>query len=121
MSAELQLKTPKRIAARPDDVRSLCELLDGRGWLKAQEIMLVHPTFRERYIRLTAASSQGQIVSGQKGYKLTTQCTPDEALHAMNWLRSQAKLMTLRSLEIGKVFHCAATNQGPARHPSFLR
>ena len=81
----------------------------------AREITFEFPEWKDRYIRQLAAMSHGHIVSGQKGYKITMECTPEEVRHAQNWLRSQAEEMTARSIAIGIVFHTAATNR-PVPH-----
>ncbi len=107
MTGELPLKTQKRKHAPAEDVNALCLFLGKRGWTSAREIGLIAPDWSERHIRLIAASSEGQIVSGQAGYKLTLNCTPEEMEHACKWLRSQAKEMTRRSLRIARVFHNA--------------
>lgn len=87
-------------------------LLKGRGWMNAAQIVSLQDAWDDRYIRKLAELSEGQILSGQQGYKLTVDCTPEEVRHACNWLRAQAEKMTQRSLRIASVFHRAATNQG---------
>lgn len=93
-----------------DDAELLCKNLAGRGWMKAQEIIAEFPMWKDRYIRRIAAESEGRILSGQNGYKLTIEATPEEVLHATNWMRSQAREMIRRSIRIARVFHRAATN-----------
>ncbi len=59
-------------------------------------------------MRALASESRGRILSGQQGYKLTVECTPDEVAHATAWLKSQADLMRQRSIDISNIFHKAA-------------
>lgn len=101
-------------ATDEDDARTLRFFLRGRGWMLSKEIIFEFPAWKERYVRELAALSQGHVVSGQKGYKLTVECTPEEARHAANWLRSQANEMIARSMAISRVFHGAATNRAVA-------
>jgi hypothetical protein len=96
--------TDKRIE---EDAEVLCDFLQGRGWMKAQAIAFEFPQWLDRHIRKLAAASGGRIVSGQLGYKLTIECTPEEAGHAQSWLRSQARQMIARSIQISKTFHKA--------------
>lgn len=109
---ELQLKTPAPLttAAEQDE---LVALLRGRGWMTMREIASEHPGWSDRHIRAIASESGGRIVSGQHGYKLTLECTPEEVHHATAWLRSQARVMTDRAIAIARLFHEAA-NRGTA-------
>ena len=56
----------------------------------------------DRLLRIVAERSQGQIISGQKGYKLTKYATTEEIDHAERWLLSQASKMKARAVEIRK-------------------
>lgn len=56
----------------------------------------------DRTLRTIADRSEGQIISGQKGYKLTKFATTEEIDHAERWLLSQARKMTERAVEIRK-------------------
>ncbi len=89
------------------DVEKLIARLRGRSWITARTIK-GETGWDERTIRQIASESAGQIVSGQKGYKLTLECTPEEERHARQWLTSQARVMTQRAIDISKVFHGAA-------------
>ena len=53
-----------------------------------------------RALRVIAERSKGQIISGQKGYKLTKFATTEEIDHAERWLLSQASKMKDRAREI---------------------
>ncbi len=82
-----------------EDVRMLREYLDHRGWVLAKQIKQ-SLGWDERTVRAVAAASRGHVISGQQGYRLTKQAPDDEVQHAVNWMRSQARNMTLRSDEI---------------------
>jgi hypothetical protein len=56
----------------------------------------------DRLLRIIADRSQGRIISGQFGYKLTQFATSEEIDHAERWLLSQARKMTERAVEIRK-------------------
>jgi hypothetical protein len=78
--------------------RLLAILSDGH-WYKASEIARLMAS-NDRLIRRLADLSDGQIISGQYGYKLTRFATNEEIDHAEAWLLSQAKHMQQRALEI---------------------
>lgn len=58
-----------------------------------------------RHMRECAENSQGMIISGQRGYKLTKQASQDEVHHCHNRLRKQARLMRHRADEIMNYFY----------------
>ncbi|MFZ4764908.1 MAG: hypothetical protein ACOYMN_08120 [Roseimicrobium sp.] len=94
-----------------EDIALLTNILRDSDWVTAASIREGWmPHWPDRYVRLLAAASDGAILSGQKGYKLTLECTPEEVRLATNWLRSQARQMITRSLAIARKFHAAATN-----------
>lgn len=78
--------------------RFLEALSDGR-WHKAGGLA-VQLRISDRVLRKCADLSQGRVISGQEGYKLTRFATADEADHAERWLLSQARKMTERATEI---------------------
>ncbi|NBW15642.1 MAG: hypothetical protein EBR82_47415 [Caulobacteraceae bacterium] len=95
-----------------EHVTLLTNILRGTDWMTATAIREGWmPHWPDRYVRQLAAASDGAILSGQRGYKLTLECTPEEVRHATNWLRSQAKRMISRSIAIARKFHAAATNR----------
>ena len=55
--------------------------------------------------REIGAIANGRIISGQKGYCLTSEATLEEVRHALFWLRSQAHEMTRRALQIDRILH----------------
>lgn len=79
-------------------------LLHGNGWLTARAILATScaeaRSWNDRLLREFAHHSQGQIIAGQRGYKLTASATEDEAAHACAWLRHQAAKMSDRALAI---------------------
>jgi hypothetical protein len=101
---QLELIRVKPPAVAPDDVLALLGTLDQQGWLSAAEIGK-RLLWSDRKIRAVANASEGQVISGQSGYKLTSQATIAEIQHAAGWLRHQAKEMTHRALEIDRVYY----------------
>jgi len=79
--------------------------LDARGdWTTARQVRR-DMGWCDRTCRRLAEESEGQILSGQGGYKLTRLATPEECDRAVTWLRSQAKKMFRRSIRIQRVHH----------------
>lgn len=82
----------------PELTAVLLELRQG-NWLTARTLR--HRLgYSDRTLRAVAEASDGQIISGQQGYKLTRCATSDEITHAANWLHSQAQKMENRSIAI---------------------
>lgn len=105
---QLALPLTDRTPASAEDVAVLIDWLSGRGWVKARAITAEFPAWKERQIRELASASRGRILSGQAGYKLTLDCTPEEVARATAWLRSQADQMRQRSIDIANLFHRSA-------------
>ena len=92
-------------------LNTLVALLKGRNWLTSRQIkQATH--WDDRTIRQIAATSEGRILSGQKGYKLTREATPDERDHAVKWLRSQARKMIARSMQINRIHYAKESQPG---------
>ena len=70
--------------------------LRGKGWQTAKDLGA-----RKERTSAIAEASEGQIISGQKGYRLTIEATVTE----IAWLKSQGKKMTARWLAIQRVAH----------------
>lgn len=68
-----------------------CDALRGRGWITAKALGAQNPQWNERHLRRLAEISDGRILSGQTGYKLTVECTPEELGHATAWLRARRR------------------------------
>lgn len=124
MPDQLQLLPEKAPSVDPSEIARMCLLLEGAGWLTAEQIAL--PMFHrdqhvcpvtafdnavsesdKRRIRAIANASDGRILSypGSKGYKLTRQATVEEINTATAKLRHQAGEMQQRALEIDRVYH----------------
>ena len=85
-----------------EDVTFIQRFLAGQGWIRAKAFP---PGWNERRIRAAANASEGLVISGQKGYRLTLEATIEEARKASAWLRHQATAMTQRAVEIERVYH----------------
>lgn len=103
---QLDLDFAPRFRAQTGDDRvgELLDFLHERGWVSGREIC-ASKQWTERLVRLLAAASVGQVLSGQRGYKLTREASPDELHHATAWLESQAKQMSERAGQIRRVWH----------------
>ena len=99
MTAQLNLLLPRvhRKAAEMMD-RFYEQLQDGQ-WHKGSALSTrLHTS--DRVVRMCAERSQGRVISGQLGYKMTRFATGDEIDHAEAWLLSQASKMKERAVEI---------------------
>lgn len=96
---------------KPSD--DLCETfvgaLAGKGWVTARELRDA-TGIDDRVLRMCAEASEGRVISGQKGYKLTAEATPGEIHHACAWLLSQAQRMTDRARQIRVAQHRTPQN-----------
>lgn len=89
--------------------RWLDHLDTNTAWVTADESLaalglLPNENLRRRLRRL-AANSDGQIISGQAGYRHIRHATADEIIHASAWLEHQAKLMADRARSIRRRAH----------------
>ena len=82
----------------------MVSFLDDRGWVPASSFKEFYG-WSDRECRAYAAAAQGRIISGNKGYKLTMQCTPDEFNEANGRLLSQSDRMRERAIQQARVFH----------------
>lgn len=78
--------------------RVMSRLADGR-WHTAKDIIGATGV-SDRIIREVAERSDGEIIPGQKGYRLTRFATATEARRAESWLQSQGRKMIARAIEI---------------------
>lgn len=101
---QLELKAVKAPVEDVAEVDLLIQALAGRGWMNAKQLSR-ELGLSDRAIRAAAHASDGQVISGQKGYKLTREATIEEVQHAAGWLRHQAKEMSQRAIEIDIVYH----------------
>ena len=94
--AEFQFQRPCKTDA---DVADFMDYLRGRGWTTARSIH-IGIGWSDRQLREWAELSEGKIISGQRGYKLTAEATPKEIYQAASWLKAQGKKMLRRSIAI---------------------
>lgn len=78
--------------------------LRGRGWLTAADLGAAHESAK-RVLRAIASASKGQILSGQKGYRLSMEATLPEIEHSRAGLLSQKTELERRITEIDQVRH----------------
>ena len=86
------------------ELRTVLTELRGGQWITARELTR-RTGYSDRMLRAIANESDGQIISGQSGYKLTRCATLDEINHAAGWLLSQAKKMQTRAIAIQRHKH----------------
>lgn len=97
-------KAPK---VSDQDVAWLMRVLDGKGWWTAKQIQRVAylKATSDRTLRAIAAESKGQIISGQRGYHLTSQASVEDVNHFLAWMRSQSERMRQRAAETQQVLN----------------
>jgi len=78
--------------------------LHGRGWVSARTLCHELGT-DDRTIREAAHQSNGEVVSGQKGYALTIQASLEDIHRSIAWLLSQSDRMRERAMAIERVRH----------------
>jgi hypothetical protein len=84
-------------------VEKLIARLHGHGWQTAEQLGATTES-QKRSLRAIGEESEGQIISGQRGYKLTIEATESE-LDAVDWWRSQGKKMVRRWAKTRRVWH----------------
>ena len=93
----------------------LLQLLDAlsqeSGWVSARMLHLEHG-YSDRYLRALAHASEGRIIGGPLGYRLTKLATIEEVNRAIKSLESQARRMKLRADQVRAVLNGA--RQGAA-------
>ena len=93
----------------PAHTAALMRYLRGNNWQTARTLYdrglfgWASLSDARREMRDAAEHSDGHVVSGQRGYKLTIRATPDEIEHARRRLNRQARLMMLRAANIREV------------------
>lgn len=95
---------PTKPALASGELDTLLRTLRGRDWMTRRQLEK-ETNFTDRTIRGLANASDGQIISGQKGYKLTRESTLEEIRHAANWLKHQAAEMQRRAIAIERQRH----------------
>ncbi len=86
-------------------VEEMIANLRGRGWQTSKQLGALTEA-NKRILRAIAEASEGEILSGQKGYMLTREATPDDLKQA-GWLKSQGQKMLERWTAIQRVWHRA--------------
>lgn len=99
-----------------DNDTMFAALSNRADWITARELT-TRTGLGDRVLRAIANESNGKIISGQRGYKLTRIADPDEVLHAANWLRHQANEMTRRANAIYDEFHAATIRNNSPELP----
>lgn len=84
----------------------LVSALRGRGWVPARRLAILMG-INDRQVRAYAEQAQGEILSGQQGYRLIEGANLDDVDHASAWLISQGKKMIRRALDIKRRAHRA--------------
>jgi len=82
----------------------LVQRLKGRGWVNREE--LAKELFVSvRVIRSAASHASGQILSGARGLKLTSEASSDEVNESIGRMLSQVREMRRRIAETETVWH----------------
>ena len=98
----LLTEAPVEKAQLHSDVQLLCAVLKAaHNWTNARSLS----NWNERHLRAIANASDGEIISGQRGYCHIENATLDEIDHAANWLEHQAKVMGDRARAIRRRKH----------------
>ncbi len=97
-------------AAADPNVITFTDLLRAApDWLTAAQCLaalnLPVTEANKRLTRAWAEASDGDIISGQRGYRHARKATPDEIAHAANWLDHQGDRMKLRAHKIRRHAH----------------
>ena len=87
------------------DVEKVIAELRGKRWQTSRQLGFETESDK-RILRAIAEASDGEILSGQKGYLLTREATPDDLKQA-GWLKSQGQKMIDRWTAIQRVWHRA--------------
>ena len=97
-------KRPAEATANELQIRVLVSALTGRGWLTAKQLQPL-TGLSDRQLRAAANASAGQILGGQKGYRLTAQASQEEVSHTTRWLSHQAREMETRARNIRRIWN----------------
>jgi len=84
-------------------VDEMIAALRGKPWQTSKDLG-ARSEKDKRILRAIAEESEGQIISGQKGYKLTSEATLEE-ISETAWLKSQGRKMIRRWIAIQRVAH----------------
>ena len=104
-TAQLQLPIPRPAGQKPAvdaaEVDRLIVWLAGKGWVQRREIERLtagteNSAWDERRLRALAEASEGHIISGQRGYRLTCEADPQERDEFIARMRGQRNAATRR-------------------------
>lgn len=82
----------------------LVHRLTGRGWVKREQLAK-ELYVSVRVIRAAASHAGGQILSGQRGLKLTIESNSEEVNECIGRMLSQVREMQRRLTETEKIWH----------------
>lgn len=102
------MQIPPERQVNPEDVEALVRVLQGKGWMLAEQIAAaLGGTWTDRKVRSVCAASVPGVLSfpGSKGYKLWAECTVEEIDHAINAIEKQAAEMTQRAFHYRRAYH----------------
>lgn len=98
-ATDLPLSAATDDAAAQLAPRVMAIMADGK-WRTAKEIAERCSGLNERTMRIIAERSDGELIGGQRGYRLTQFATAIEARRAESWLQSQGRKMIARAISI---------------------
>lgn len=98
-----------------EDVENFVGHLVGRGWIKAKQLYN-DLGLNDRHIRALAEASRGRVVSGNQGYKATTEASSEELKAAMKRQRSQVE-KTLKRCDLTEEVWVAAQSVKSRKNP----
>lgn len=93
-----------------DEIEMLIAQLRGRDWRTARDLGALAEKDR-RKLRQIAEASEGRIISGQQGYKLAGEATPEEIGGFYRWMVSQGKRMIRRAIRARRIWHVAGESR----------
>jgi hypothetical protein len=77
--------------------------LTGGEWQHRKSMVALGWTSRD--IRLARQHSDGAVIFGQRGFKLTRHAAPEEINECINTLESQAKVMLAEAQAVRRIAH----------------
>lgn len=117
-AAQLEFTVSRAPVVSAADVRWFCAMLaDLTDWATARELG-AHSESERRKFRALADASHGQVISGQRGYRLARLATMEERNHAASWLEHQAAEMQRRAIAIRRLAHNTTDDRREASGPS---
>lgn len=89
-----------------DDVEGFVELLCGRGWVHAH-VLVAELNINKRHLRALAEASKGRVISGNQGYRVTSEAASLEVDTCCDRLGSQGRRMIDRCSNIRAIWYSA--------------